>query len=163
MPKDQAWLECITILLNEYDSILSNHKEDCILDKHRHPPDKEFIVESAWVSSQTYSSPQTYSSERKGEDENNNFNPEKIGTQYRYHLHLKSPQANRVGQSTHKPFIPISGLTEGNDWEHNDNTGEWWIPSMDLPEEIIAPIWIMLKHLWRMTLLLSSVRNQKIP
>ena len=40
---------------------------------------------------------------------------------------------------TDKSFIPVLGLTEGNDWEHNKDTGMWSIPSMDLPEEIVEP------------------------
>ena len=31
------------------------------------------------------------------------------------------------------------GPTEGNDWEHNEDTGMWSILSMDLPEEIVEP------------------------
>ena len=109
--------------------------EHYILDKHRQFPDKEFIVEFAWISPHS-NYPER---EERNEDHEDNINPEKIGIQYRYHLHMKSLRANLVGQMTDKPFIPVSDLMEGNNWEHNENTGTWLIPSMDLLEEIVEP------------------------
>ena len=127
-------MDRITTLLNEYDSILSNKNEDYILERNRQPPDIDLLVESAWIA------PYNQSSEPIINDNNADeaLDPERIGLQYRYHLHVKSLKANRLSKLTDKPFIPVSGLTEGNDWEHNENTGMWYIPSMDLPEEPIV-------------------------
>ena len=115
-PKDQDWLERITILLNEYDSILSQHNKETILEKPRQPPDKEFIVESAWIQW-----PINYTDDQNSDE----LTPEELGLRYRYHLHMKNLQANRVGMNLDKPFLPVKGLTEGNDWQLNDQTGEW--------------------------------------
>ena len=76
-------------------------------------------MESALISPQSNYPGQ----EKQGENYEDDVNPEKIGTQYRYHLHMKSLQENCTGKMTDKPFIPVSGLTEGNDWEHNEDTG----------------------------------------
>ena len=129
-PSEDDWLQRISILLNEYDGILSNTNLDHILEKHRQPPDKEFIVESAWIP---------YNEElNKIQTDQLESTPERIGLEYRHHLQMKQLRANRLGM-TAEPFLPIPGLTEGNDWTLNETTGHWSVPSMDLPDDPIEP------------------------
>lgn len=52
---------------------------------------------------------------------------------------MKVLQVNRLGMFPDKLFVPVSGLMEGNDWTPNEQTGEWLIPSAELPEEQIKP------------------------
>ena len=32
-------------------------------------------------------------------------------------------------------FIPVDGLTEGNDWSYNKLDSSWFVPELELPEE----------------------------
>ena len=141
----QDWLEHITQLLDEYDSILSNTNEEHILEEQRQPLHKEFIVESAWINLPWLEDQQSL--EKQQEED---IDPKNIGLQYQYHLHMKSLKASWLGMQTNKPFIPVEGLSKGNDWTYNSCTGSWSIPSMDLPEdEQLQPDMIYDDWKWR--------------
>ena len=60
-----------------------------------------------------------------------------IGLEYRYHLQMKALKLDRTGNTSDKPFLPVEGLTEGNDWVLNPIDDKCYIPAMDLPDEPI--------------------------
>ena len=94
---------------------------------------RPWLVESAWVEPLE---PEPPDKDNLTSEEKQHLDPEHAGLEYRHHLNLRAQRIRRLHNNDNKPFIPVTGLTEGNDW-HQRPDGSWSIPSLDLELEQI--------------------------
>ena len=59
-----------------------------------------------------------------------------VSNQYKLHLRIQAKRIERKKLHDASGFIPVDGLTEGNDWSYNKNDDSWFIPELELPEEV---------------------------
>ena len=137
MVDEDDWLERIQAMLDIYDSTARYESPEAVLEKHININDP-VSVESAWIEPIDPKPPHDNTTTGTTDSDNtthtDNIDPERIGLEYRYHLQLKAMELNRHGHTQDKPFLPVDGLTEGNDWVLNTNDDTWYIPAMDLPD-----------------------------
>ena len=120
---------------------MSENNEQDILDKVD-PATEKILIESAWIC--PYEEPaeprqkEPPDPPEDGEIKQEEHNPtdeeiHKISLQYKLNLRLQAQRLSRLGLNEKKPFVPVDGLMEGNDWTYNEKDGSWFVPQHDLP------------------------------
>ena len=117
-------------MLDENDNLRSR-KIDRIFDDDHHLTTK-VLMESAWVC------PFDPPIEPPVEPPDPSLSPTdstKVSNAYKLHLRIQAKRIERKKMHDENGFIPVDGLTEGNDWSFNRNDESWFVPELELPEE----------------------------
>ena len=89
-------------------------------------------MESAWVC--PYNPPLEPLVELP-DPSHDNHSADQVSNQYKLHLRIKAKHIERTKLHDENGFIPVDGLTEGNDWSYNNQDDSWFIPELELPDE----------------------------
>ena len=143
-------------MLDIYDSTARYQPRNTVLDEHITHSDP-VLVESAWVDSIDPKPPDESTKGNITDTDTNadTIDPDRLATEYRYHLRVKALKLDRTGNIKEKQFQPVEGLTEGNDWVLNPTNDNWYVPAMDLPDEQTTDI--PLEHMRKRFFLTRSI------
>ena len=128
--------------MNENDS-MSNQNVSDIPDKVV-PATEKILIESAWIC--PYEEPvepqdkkppdppedATTPHDLPQDDSPTDTEVQRVSLQYKLNLRLQAQRLRRLGTHDQKPFVPVDGLMEGNDWTYNEKDGSWFVPQHDL-------------------------------